>query len=48
MRNLQKFMKFNFVEYLMNYETETIAKCGRILIQVLEFMNLFRIICYPN
>ena len=48
MRNLQKFMKFNFVEYLMNYETETIAKCGRILIQVLEFMNLFRLICCPN
>ena len=48
MRNLQKFMKFNFVENLMNYGVETIVECGRILIQVLEFMNLFRIICYPN
>ena len=29
-------MKFNFVENLMNYEAETIAKGSRILVQVLE------------
>lgn len=42
MRNLPKFMEFNFVENWMNYKGKIMASCGRILISIsiVEFCEI--------